>query len=59
MAGFSYQEDFIVGEDRTSYRLLTKDYVSTLSFGDNTILKVEKEALTLLTKEAISDVSFS
>ncbi len=36
------------GEDKTEYRLISKEGVSTAEFEGKTILKVSKEALTLL-----------
>ena len=45
---FKYAPMFQVGEDKTEYRLLTKDGVSTAEFEGKQIVKVSKEALTLL-----------
>jgi len=58
MADFSYQPLFAYGEDRTEYRLLTKDYVSVEKFGDKEFLVVKPEGLTYLAKNAMHDVSF-
>ena len=58
MANFLYQKMFQTGEDKTKYRLLTKDFVSTISVEGRTILKVDPKGLELLAKEAIADVSF-
>jgi len=58
MPDFFYSDPFPTGADTTPYKLLTKDYVSTIPFGDKEILKVEPEALTLLAKRAMEDVSF-
>ncbi|HRG46043.1 MAG TPA: fumarate hydratase [Leptospiraceae bacterium] len=58
MPDFIYSDPFPTGADTTPYKLLTKDYVSTIPFGDKEILKVEPEALTLLAKRAMEDVSF-
>ena len=49
---FKYAPMFQLGEDKTSYRLLSKEGVSTASFEGKTILKVTKEALTLLAQQA-------
>jgi len=54
---FSYQDMFQTGEDRTEYRLLTKEYISTGVFEGREILKVAPEGLTLLAEEAFRDVS--
>ncbi len=58
MSDFFYSDPFPLKDDGTEYKLLSKEYVSTVPFGDKEILKVEKEALTLLTQEAMKDVSF-
>jgi fumarate hydratase, class I len=58
MAGFKYQEPFPLSKGDTQYRLLTKDYVSTTTFGGEEILKVEPEGLAFLAAHAIRDVSF-
>ena len=55
---FKYAPMFQLGEDKTSYRLLSKEGVSTASFEGKTILKVTKEALTLLAQQAFHDVEF-
>jgi fumarate hydratase class I len=58
MSDFNYQAPFELEPDDTSYRLLTKDHISTLSCDGKTLLKVEPEGLRLLAKEALKDVSF-
>ena len=58
MADFSFQKMFPVGPDSTKYRLLTKEYVSTIEVEGRTILKIDPKGLELLAKEAVSDVSF-
>ena len=58
MAEFTYQPLFTYGEDRTEYRLLSKDYVSVEKFGDKEFLVVQPEGLTFLAKNAMHDVSF-
>jgi fumarate hydratase class I len=55
---FRYQEPFPLGEDETSYRLLTKDFVSTATFAGREILKVDPEALAYLAGQAMRDSSF-
>ena len=58
MAEFAYTELLPKGPDTaTEYRLLTTDYVSTISVGDRQFLQVEPEALRLLTSEAMRDIS--
>jgi len=58
MSKFTYQKPFPIKKDTTSYRLLTKDFVSTVEFDGRKILKVAPEGLELLAKEAFADVSF-
>ena len=55
---FKYQKMFPLGPDNTKYRLLTKDYVSTLRIGPLQILKVDPKGLTFLARNAFKDVSF-
>lgn len=58
MAEFKYQKPFPILKDDTEYRLLTKDYVSTVEFDGRKILKVDPKGLEVLAKEAFTDVSF-
>ena len=58
MSEFAYQKPFPIKKDTTKYRLLTKDFVSTVEFDGRKILKVAPEGLELLAKEAFADVSF-
>ncbi|GAF04952.1 fumarate hydratase [Saccharicrinis fermentans] len=58
MSEFVYQKPFPIKEDNTEYRLLTKDYVSTIDVDGRKLLKVDPKGLQLLAKEAIADVSF-
>ena len=58
MAEFKYQDIFEFEKDNTEYRLLTKDFVSTIEIDGRKILKVEKEGLELLSETAMTDVSF-
>jgi len=57
MPEFQYQEIFEHTEDKTAYRKLTSDFVSTTTFEGNEILKVDPQALTLLAREAMDDIS--
>ncbi len=45
------------GEDTTTYRKLTDDYVSTFEAGGRRFLQVDPEGLRLLTAEAMRDIS--
>lgn len=58
MPEFFYADPFPLTQDTTEYKLLTKDYVSTIPFGEKEILKVEPEGLTFLAEKAMEDVSF-
>ncbi|MGM9805424.1 MAG: fumarate hydratase [Candidatus Aphodosoma sp.] len=58
MAEFHYQPMFPLGEDKTEYYLLTKDYVSVSEFEGQPVLKVAKEGLTAMAQAAFRDVSF-
>lgn len=55
---FKYAPMFQVGEDKTEYRLLSKEGVSTTDFEGKTILKIAPEALTLLAQQGFHDVEF-
>ncbi len=55
---FKYAPMFQLGEDKTEYRLLTKEGVTTSEFEGKEIVKVSPEALTLLAQEAFHDVEF-
>lgn len=58
MSDFAYKKMFPIQKDTTKYRLLTKDFVSTIEVDGRKILKVDPQALELLAKEAAYDVSF-
>jgi fumarate hydratase class I len=55
---FKYQEAFPLGKDDTEYRLLTNEYVETVDFDGQEVLKVKPEALTLIAQAGMRDVSF-
>jgi fumarate hydratase class I len=58
MPEFIYEALYQLTKDDTSYRLLTKDFVSTKVIDGKKILKVDPRGLELLAKEAVSDISF-
>ncbi len=58
MTEFKYQKPFPILKDETPYKLLTKDFVSTVEIDGRKILKVDPEGLELLAREAFTDVSF-
>ncbi len=55
---FHYQKQFPLGKDKTQYRLLTDEFVETVDFGGEQVLKVDPEALTVLAQNAMRDLSF-
>ena len=55
---FKYAPMFQLGEDKTEYRLLTKEGVTTTTFEGKEIIKVSPAALTLLAQQAFHDVEF-
>lgn len=54
---FAYGKPFPLGKDLTSYRLLTKEFVSESEFEGKRMLKVTAEGLTLLAETAFKDVA--
>ena len=54
---FVYQKPFPLGKESTSYRLLTKEFVSENDFEGKRMLKVSSEGLTLLAETAFRDVA--
>lgn len=58
MSEFKYQKPYPILKDSTNYRLLTKEFVSTIEVDGRKILKVAPEGLELLAREAFTDVSF-
>ena len=55
---FKYAPMFQLGEDKTEYRLLSKEGVTTTTFEGKEIVKVSPAALTLLAQQAFHDVEF-
>ncbi|MFM1852633.1 MAG: hypothetical protein RIS54_2317 [Verrucomicrobiota bacterium] len=55
---FHFQETFDLGPDDTTYRLLSREGVSTANFEGREILKVAPEALAFLAQHAFHDCSF-
>jgi len=58
MADFNYQKPFPLGEDKTKYRKLSSEHVSTIEVDGRKILKIDPAGLELLAKEAMADVGF-
>ena len=57
MTGFNFQEMFPLGPDETQYRKLSGNFVNKSPFGEQTLLRIDSEALTRLTFEAFKDIS--
>ena len=57
MPTFSYSELLPLGNDETTYRLVSREGVSVVQLGDKEFLQVEPSALEKLTAEAIHDIS--
>jgi fumarate hydratase class I len=57
MASFEYQEILPLGEDATTYRLLTTVGVTTVVAAGRTFLEVDPEAIRLLTAQAMHDIA--
>lgn len=55
---FHYQKQFPLGKDQAEYRLLTDEFVNTVDFDGESILKVEPQALTYLAEIAMKEISF-
>jgi len=53
----AFHELFAFGPDKTEYRLLTSDHVSTHNVAGRTILEIEPEGLSLLASTALRDTS--
>ena len=54
---FAYQPIFEKTEDKTTYRLITKEGVKAEKIGDRDVLTVSASAITALTEAAFDDVS--
>ena len=54
---FSYQDLLPIGEDKTEYRLLSSDGISTFSADGKEFLKVSPAVIEKLTEVAIHDIS--
>ncbi len=53
----NFHEMFPLGEDKTPYRKLEGDFVTTAEFDGQEILKVDTEALRQLSEEAFHDIN--
>ena len=57
MPNFSYSDLLPLGDDKTKYRLVSKEGVSVVKLGEKEFLQVEPAALEKLTSEAIHDIN--
>jgi fumarate hydratase class I len=57
MPDFAFQKMFESADDRTPYRLITQDHVSTIEVEGQTMVKVAPEGLRLLAREAMHDIA--
>jgi fumarate hydratase class I len=57
MPNFLYSDLLPLGEDKTKYRLVSKEGVLVVKLGDKEFLQVEPAALEELTSEAIHDIN--
>jgi len=55
---FNYKKPFPLGEDKTEYRLVTKDHVRVEEFNGKPVLVVDPQALEIIANEAMRDISF-
>jgi len=55
---FVYQDPLPLGPDETSYRLLTKEGITTDTYAGREVLKISPEALSDLAREAFHDANF-
>ncbi|HET9064081.1 MAG TPA: fumarate hydratase [Candidatus Binatia bacterium] len=55
---FQYQDLFDIESDDTEYRLLTKEFVSTVNVDGREILKIDPAALSYLSHAALRDCNF-
>src|SRR3954466_172534 len=54
---FAYTDILPLGPDETTYRLLTKDGISTFEAGGTRFVRLQPEVLTALTSEAMRDIA--
>ncbi|MDM8556124.1 fumarate hydratase [Desulfococcaceae bacterium HSG7] len=57
MTEFNYTEMFPLGEDKTSYRQITDNYVSTDTFDNSPVIRIAAQGLTLLSEQAFKDIN--
>lgn len=55
---FYYQKPFPLGKDQSEYNLLTNEFVDTVDFNGESMLKVDPQALTYLAETAMREIAF-
>lgn len=58
MSTFNYQDPYPLSKDKTNYKLISSEFVSTVEVDGRKILKVDPKAIELLAQQAMVDVSF-
>ena len=58
MADFNYQKAYPLQGDKTTYRKISSNYVSTVKFEEEDVLKIDPKALEILAEEAMADLGF-
>jgi fumarate hydratase class I len=58
MPEFIYSDPYPLSKDKTSYKLISTEHISTLEVDGRKILKINPKALELLAEQAMIDVSF-
>jgi len=58
MAEFLYTDPYPLSKDKTNYKLISTEHISTVEIDGRKILKVNPKALELLAEQAMIDVSF-
>ena len=55
---FHYQKPFPLGKDPSEYVLLTDEFVETVDFNGESMLKVDPKALTYIAETAMKEIAF-
>lgn len=58
MSEFIYSDPYPLSKDKTAYKLISSEHISTVEVDGRKILKVNPKALELLAEKAMIDVSF-
>lgn len=58
MPEFIYSDPYPISKDKTTYKLISTEHISTVEVDGRKILKVNPKALELLAEKAMIDVSF-